>query len=112
MLTAIYVHEPSTVTIRSTDPRERVMLQRYGARMPVRPAEGAIKLERGVYAVVSTHALQIESEGGRVTSSELTVSASKDEWPDPAITISALEVDASVSDIERFFESIVKGGDA
>jgi hypothetical protein len=102
MLTAIYVYEPSTVTILSRRPDERAMIRRYAGRVPDQPALGTTRLEPGIYAILSRGELQIAWEDGRAEA--LTID--KDEWPDPS-----LEAGASREQIRGFFDEILKGGE-
>lgn len=103
MLTAIYVYEPSTVTIRARSPHERAMIRRFDERLPDREALGTTTLEPGIYAVLSRGELQIEWGEGRAEAMTL----GKDEWPDPP----ALEAGASREQLRGFFDEILKGGE-
>ena len=103
MLTAIYVYEPSTVTISARSPNERAMIRRYDTRTPDRSALGTTKLEPGIYALLSQEELKLEWLAGRAEALTLK----KDEWPDPP----ELEAGASREQLRAFFEEIIKGAD-
>jgi hypothetical protein len=110
MLTVIYVYEPATLTIQTRDPRdEHAILRRYDQKGPpsdlhaLRQA-GPLKLEPGVYAILSRKGLSIDWSGARVE----TATLSKDDWPDPP----GLATGASQEQIKTFFASVAeKGGE-
>ncbi len=68
-----------------------------------RPALGTLQLEPGIYAILSSDALQLAWMSGRAEALTLD----KDEWPDPP----SLEAGVSRTQIREFFDQIVKGGD-
>ena len=104
--TAMYVFEPSTVTIRASDPSEdRVTLCRFN-RKGEEVALGARALQPGVYMIVSHHPVQVS--GGHI--SVVPLAGDKDEPPEPKAQVFQLEGCASPAAIQRFF-NIFKGID-
>ena len=100
MRTAIYVHKPSTVTIRAKNPDDaRVELSRY-TRAANRPAIGVHRLEAGIYQVVSRDALEVTGDDVTV---EATSGSGKDIFPDPKAGVIALEPGATAQSIQEFF---------
>jgi len=102
MRTVIYVHEPSTIKIRTTDSRDSdVLLCRYNRGTDQVPT-GTHQLGIGIYLVVSHGKLEIS--GGNVTVDLL--SGDKDLPPEPRFV--ALEPGASAASIKQFLE-VAKG---
>ena len=100
MRTAIYVHEPSTVTIRATSPRDaKAQLCRFNQDTD-QAALGTHNLEPGVYMIVSTDALEVNVHGVDVH----VLANDKDIWPDPKASVVALEPGASVASLRDFFQ--------
>ena len=103
MRTAISVHEPATVTIRATDPRDgKVQIFRYNPADGPAAAQAAIgshKLETGIYLVVSSSELEVQGHG---TTTQI-VANDKDSWPDPKVTVIALEPGATAASLQEFF---------
>ena len=106
MRTAMYVFEPSTVTIRASDPcDDRVTLYRFNHKGE-QVAQGARPLEPGVYMIVSHR--PVEVSGGHI--SVVPLAGSKDEPPEPKAQVFNLEGGANPAAIQRFF-NIFKGID-
>jgi len=99
MRTAIYVHAPSTVTIRPAAPGEAsVLLYRY-QQPTAKPGLGAHALEPGIYMAMSVGELT-------VTGDNLTVASlrnDKDIPPDPKAVL-AFEPGATVESVNKFFQ--------
>lgn len=104
MRTVIYVHQPSTVTIQTTDPHESdVLMCRYNRTAgPINP--GTHQLERGIYLAVSRGKLDIS--GGHVTIELLT--GDKDAPPDPRAQVLGLEPGATAESFRTFLD-VTKG---
>jgi hypothetical protein len=99
MRTAIYVNEPSTVTITANDPRDaEVQLCRYN-QATRRAAIGTLALEPGIYLIVSRSELHvtIRSVGLQVVAND------KDPWPFPKANVIALEPGATLETLREFF---------
>lgn len=106
MRTAIYVFEPSTVTIRSQDPGEdRVTLCRFNCK-PERVATGARQLAPGIYMILSSSGVDVS--GGQI--SVVVMPHDKDVPPEPKLQVLGLEVGATAATIQQFFD-ITKGID-
>jgi hypothetical protein len=101
MRTAIYVHEPSTVTIRATDPRDaRVELSRY--HQGTQAAVGAHQLDRGIYLIVSSCAMEVTGAGLTPGVAIDIIRNDKDIPPDPKATVVALEPGATAASVIQF----------
>jgi len=99
MRTAIYVREPSTVTISATDPRDAgAQLCRYNQAV-TQVAVGTHELVPGIYLVVSSSALAVTGTAVDVQ----IVTNDKDPWPSPKATVVALEPGATATSIQQFF---------
>jgi hypothetical protein len=99
MRTAIYVQQPSTVTIRPTDPRDaKALLCRYN-QLPEQAAAGTHKLQPGIYLVISSGPIEVHGLG---TTTQI-VANDKDIWPDPKATVIGLEPGATAASIQEFF---------
>ena len=100
MRTVIYVHQPSTVTIREQQPRDAsAVLCRYNQGAG-QPAVGLHRLDPGIYMIISSGELE-------VSGSELEVVVlpnDKDIPPDPKLAIVALEPGATVASIQSFLQ--------
>jgi hypothetical protein len=104
MRTALYVYEPSTVTIRAKDPGEScVMLLRYN-RKGEEVSLGSRKLDPGIYMIVSKSALEISSSQVSV----VPLSGEKDIPPEPRAQVVGLEHGATAASIQQFF-AVTKG---
>jgi hypothetical protein len=101
MRTAIYVHEPSTVTIRAKEPGPadaKIQLCRYN-QTASQMAIGTHKLEPGIYLILSSGELEVN-----VRSVEVEVMRNdKDIWPDPKASVVALESGACAESVKEFF---------
>jgi hypothetical protein len=110
MLTVIYVNEPATLTIETREKRdEHALVRRYDGAQPTRElhelrTNGTVKLDKGVYAILSLQALRIDWTGDHVE----TATLSKDVWPDPP----SFDTGATQEQLHEFFSSLAKGGDA
>ena len=111
-VTAIYVHEPNTTL--SIDAGGAPLVAKTGG---VTPTDKPVTLGEGVYLIASTKRILVEGDGrgdrydvheptarGRLLATA-TLSASKDDWPDPPKKFSA-ERDEIVAWLNA------KGGDA
>jgi hypothetical protein len=100
MRTALYIAQPTTVTIRTDDPLDaKIAICRYH-QPPTAAAAGTHQLEPGIYLIVSRGPLE-------VTSADTTVVTSrndKDIWPEPKGNVLALEPGATVASVQEFFE--------
>jgi hypothetical protein len=108
MRTAIYVHEPTRVTIRALDERDRaVELTPYRLATAPRLGVGAYAIGPGIYMIHSVGALVVDGAG-------VTVEATtddKDPWPDPKAHLLALEPGASVASVQARFDLAKPIGD-
>jgi hypothetical protein len=117
MRTGIYVHKPTTVTIRASAPQDAlVQLRRFpgaacegDARAQLREpaAVGTHQLDVGIYLIVSSSPMQI---AGSDLSTQI-VANDKDGWPDPGATVVGLVSDATsttLKAIQEFF-AVAKG---
>ena len=98
--TAIYVDEPSTVTIRPLAPSQmNATLYRFrgGAGQP---AFGSHRLEAGIYMVLSSAAVAASATGSGVTITPL--SKDKDIPPSPKAQVLAGEDHATIEEVHRF----------
>lgn len=98
MRTAIYVAEPSTVTIRPLAPSQvssTLYRFRHGA---VGPAFGMHQLDPGIYLVLSQPALEVTGTDLVVT----PLSKDKDIPPDPKAQVLASEPGATIEEVHRF----------
>jgi hypothetical protein len=98
MLTAIYIYEPSTITVRPPDSGDKSS-QLYRYNQAAQPAVGTHKLEPGIYMIVSKCALVISTGGVEVH----TVTNDKDDPPRPKVTALALEPGATADSVAKFF---------
>src|SRR5262245_37732271 len=103
MRTAIYVAEPSTVTIRPTAPGQTgetgATLYRF-QRGAGKPALGTHQLEPGIYMVLSIGGVDVTGNGLTVT----PLSKDKDIPPEPKAQVLAAEPGATPDAIARFFQ--------
>lgn len=99
MRTAIYAYEPTTVKIRTRDPRDAgIEIKRYQQSSNQLAVE-VQKLARGIYLVVSRGALEVDG-----LNIEVQVELNdKDEWPELAARVLALETGATESSVREFF---------
>jgi hypothetical protein len=98
--TALYVQEPSTVTIVAKDPRDaKAQLYRYN-KGAVQPAVGTHKLQRGIYMILSKAEMSITNPNVMT----VVVPREKDGWPDFTESIVALEQGADAASIQAFFQ--------
>jgi hypothetical protein len=103
--TALYVYEPSTVTIRAKECNEpELLLCRYGRKFQ-RIAEGALALDGGIYLLLSSG--QLDIIGGNTT---ITPLSGKDVPPEPRLQVIGLEQGATAASIKQFF-AVDKGID-
>jgi hypothetical protein len=99
MRTALYVHQPTSVTIRASDAIDRAcLLVPFRGRTP-RQAVGTHQLPPGIYLIESQAPLEITGPGTTVE----TTSGTKDPWPTPKAAELALESGASVEAVQQFF---------
>lgn len=99
MRTAIYVFEPSTVTIRAKDPGEdRVTLCRFNRRAE-QVALGTRELEAGIYMILSSRGVEVS--GGQI--SVVPLAGDKDVPPEPKAQVLGLEQGANAAAILQFF---------
>ena len=104
MRTALYVFEPSTVTIRSNDPGENsVRLCRFN-RKAERVGLGARQLEPGIYLIVSGGGVGVS--GGHI--SVVALLGDKDEPPEPKVQLFGLEGGVTHAELQQFF-AVAKG---
>lgn len=110
-LTAIYVHQPTTVRINTTLPADAGQLlyafAPTGATPPTPvPAAGTHSLPRGIYAVNTTAAITVTGE--HVTTENRL--ADKDGWPEPPPPppVVALVPGATAESVSAFLRSIAK----
>lgn len=97
MRTAIFVQEPSSVTIRTSAPEDaRVEMYRYPGIAT--PAAGTHKLTPGIYLIVSTGAIRVDGVHGTIE----VKPNNKDEWPDPSPNVIKLEPGATAASIREF----------
>ena|SRR5688572_20543958 len=97
MRTAIFVHQPSTVTISAENAAETTAeLCRY--RATAVPAVGTHQLAPGVYLITSIGPMKVSGVQGEI---EYRI-ADKDDWPDPKPRIVALEPGATAGSIKHF----------
>jgi len=97
--TALYVYQPSTVTIRAEDPRDAgVLLYRFNQEIK-KPAPGVQKLNTGIYLIVSIGDIGVTGPNVEV----MTLRNDKDPWPAPKATVIALEPGATVESVKNFF---------
>lgn len=114
MRTGIYVHKPTTVTIRASASADaRAQLRQFRvmtsqAELRVQPREplavGTHQLDAGIYLIVSSSPMQIEGDG--VTTQ--IVANEKDPWPEIAASVVGLVLDATMASAREFF-SVAKG---
>jgi len=101
MRTALYVQEPSTVTIsvRVAAPKAAaIKLYRYN-RPDCRPAVGTHQLERGIYMVVSDGEILVDTGGVTIEAA----SGDKDPLPGPRAQVIGLEPGATLESLREFF---------
>jgi hypothetical protein len=97
MRTALFIVQPSTVTVRAVEPRDAASeLCRY-QQAPV-PAIGTHQLEPGVYLITSSAPLAIDGVQGELQAQR----NDKDEWPSPKLTVVALEPGATAASLREF----------
>jgi len=100
MRTAIYVAEPSTVTIRPRQPSPaHATLYRF-RRGAGQPAFGTHQLDPGIYLVMSVGAVDVTGNGLTVT----PLSEDKDIPPEPKAQVLAAEPGATTEEIRTFFQ--------
>lgn len=115
MRTAIFVHEPSIVTIEATNPSETTAkIYTYGSAPEsstdayqdptATPAAGTHQLARGIYLVLSNGAMKVSGVQGDVQ----TDPTDKDDWPDPKPGVVALVPGATAASVKKFL-TIAKG---
>lgn len=100
MRTAIYVAEPSTVTIRATAPGETSATLYRFQRGAGKPALGTHQLEPGIYMVLSIGGVDVTGNGLTVA----PLSKDKDIPPEPKAAVLAAEPGATPDAIARFFQ--------
>jgi len=99
MRTAIYLREPSIVTISAKDQRDaNAQICRYRQTLS-QVAVGTRRLDPGIYLVVSSGELAVSGAALDVQ----IVANDKDTWPDPKANVIALEPGASAASITEFF---------
>lgn len=99
MRTMLYIHEPSTVTIQPTNPADsNIALYRYN-RPETISAVRALKLEPGIYMVLSKYGIQVSTGGVEVHSER----NDKDDPPRPPAGVLALEPGATQDSVAKFF---------
>ena len=104
MRTVIYVHEPTTITIQTQDPRDaEFLLSRYNQGTD-RVKSGARQFGVGIYLLLS-HG-EVEVTGDKTTVE--TLRSDKDIPPLPRAQLIALEPGASAESILEFVE-VAKG---
>jgi hypothetical protein len=98
MRTVIYVHEPSTITIREHASRDAaVLLYRYNQDFG-QVASGTHQLAAGIYLIVSSGELEVTGSHAEV----VVLPNDKDIPPDPKLAVLALEPGATVQSVQRF----------
>jgi hypothetical protein len=103
--TAIYVSQPTSVTIEINNPLDRdARIVPYDAQEPSLIVADSVKLARGIYLI---HSFDTISVSGAHVETEISI-RDKDEWPDPPAHVLALENAATSSSIKAFF-AIAKG---
>jgi len=103
MRTALYVQKSTTVTVRTTDPRDtKMLICRYNHAG--HPVSGTLKLDPGIYLIVSNGTLNVDASSAEV----LAVANDKDDWPRPTATVLALEPGATADSVTKFF-TLAKG---
>lgn len=100
MRTVIYVHQPTTLTIETTDPRDAViLLARYNQRTE-RVASGARRFDAGIYLLLSNGAVEVTGDHTTIES----LREDKDPPSTPRAQLIALEPGASAESILQFVE--------
>jgi hypothetical protein len=98
--TAIYVAEPSTVTIRPLAPSQtKAVLYRF-RRGAGQPAFGSHQLDPGIYMVLAADAVEVTATGNGVTI--IPLSKDKDKPPEPKALLAA-EPGATLDEMNMFF---------
>jgi hypothetical protein len=101
MRTALYVQQPSTVTItvRVADAKAAaIKLYRYN-HPGCRPAVGTHQLERGIYMVVSDGEIMVDTGDVVIEAA----SGDKDPLPGPRAQVVGLEPGATIESLQEFF---------
>ena len=98
MKTLLYVHAPSSVTIRGVE-HTKVAIARYGQE--VASALGTLELEPGIYAIHSPLPVDISIDSVVV----VTLGNDKDDWPDPKANVIALEPGATAASIKDYIQA-------
>src|SRR5258708_22631511 len=78
MRTAIFVYEPTTVTIKTT---ETLHLVPFDGRSAMAVSAGAMTVSPGVYKIVSASQVSVTSASGKTQ--VMSTTSDKDKWPDP-----------------------------
>ncbi len=100
MRTALYVHQPTTVTFSpSVQEGPTPFIVRYPDDAKGIPATASVHLERGIYLIQSKYAMVPTGEGFDL----VVMINDKDEWPDPPQQQIALEPGATLEKIRMFF---------
>jgi hypothetical protein len=99
--TAIYIHQPSSVTIRAKDATDATaQLYRYKQGL-IGPAIGTHLLPRGIYLVLSKAPIEVTNSAVMTA----VVPRDKDIWPDltPGVIALEAEAEATAQSIQMFF---------
>lgn len=100
MRTAIFVYEPTTITIKSDDTGLQIVP--YGGASAFAVTGNAQSVSTNLYKVVSTSAVSVAS--GATSTVVVSTTSDKDKWPDPPpLTLPSTMAGTTDQQISDFF---------
>lgn len=104
MRTAIFVYESTTITIKCNDSGLQVVPYVSGIS-PFAPTGEAQSVSPGLYKILSTSAVSVES--GASSSVVISSNSDKDKWPDPPpVVLPSSMSGATAQQISDFFVDV------